>query len=80
VKELIKKLSRNQEIHFKNFTEFWIFYFWKDIEDNPLSLSGENRLPGCLSLLELAKMGATKSVLCLGFRLVASIIHSYLFY
>jgi len=42
-----KKLSRDQATHFKNFVEFWIFYFWKDIEDNPLSPSCENRLPGC---------------------------------
>ena len=39
------KIITNQESHFKNFVEFWIFYFWKDIEDNPLSLSYENRLP-----------------------------------
>jgi hypothetical protein len=40
--------------------EFWIFYFWKDIEDNPLSLSCDNRLSGCSSVLELTKMRATK--------------------
>ena len=76
MKELIIKLSRNQEADFKNFVEFWIFYFWKDIEDNPLSLSCENRLPGYLSVLELTKMGAKISVLYLYFRLAASVIHS----
>lgn len=69
MKELITKLSRNQETHFKNLIEFWIFYFWKYIEDNPLPLSCENRLPGCLSMLELTKIGATKIRTLLGIQL-----------
>jgi hypothetical protein len=49
--------------------EFWIFYFWKDIEDNALSLSCDSRLSGCLSALKLTKMGATKLRALLGIQL-----------
>jgi hypothetical protein len=62
--------------------EFWIFYFWKDIEDNPLSLSCDNRLSGCLSVLELTKLGATKIRALLGIQLGGfyySIIHFFIY-
>jgi len=49
--------------------EFLIFYFRKDIKDNALPTSCENRLPGYLSVLELTKMEATKIRALLGFQL-----------
>jgi len=61
VKELTTKLSRDQETHFKNFVEFFIFYFWKDIEDNPLYLSLWKSFIGMLKRVRTHRNGRYKN-------------------